>query len=130
MRVIAAALLSGFGPALLVGGCSAEPGEAVDGDCARGVLFDGLEYVERGFVDQVDQVIGSGSYAACDDTSDDTQGLIFEDDGEKVEVWSVPDVPRQDAVAVEVHGSYAVLLNEEMGESRRAEVIAELELEG
>jgi uncharacterized protein DUF6281 len=130
VRFIAAALLTVLVPALLVVGCSAETGDEGEGDCARGVLFNEGEYVERGFVDQAGKVIGSGSYATCDDTSEDAQGLEFRDDGEKVEVWSIPDVPRHDAVAVEVDGSYAVLLNEEMSEPRRAAIIAELELDG
>lgn len=121
---------------LLVAGCSSETGdnadsapESGDADCARGVLFKAREYVERGFVDQAGKAIGSGSMATCDDTGADSQGLVFRDDGERVEVWSLTEVPRSDAVAIKVGANYAALLNEELSKARRAEIVEDLGLD-
>lgn len=129
MRFTAAALLTVLGPTLVVGGCSPDAADTGTGDCARGVLFEDSQYVERGFVAQAGQAVGSGSYATCDDMSEDAQGLQFRTDGEPVEIWSIPDVASNDAVAVEVDDFYAVLINEDMSERRRAAIAAELNLD-
>lgn len=118
-----------------VSGCSSEPstdgeGGEGEGDCARGVLFSDAEYVERGLLDRAGKPIGSGELATCDDESEDAQGLTFGQGGEKVEVWSIPDVPTGDAVALEIGDSYSVLLNEDLAEPRRTALVEQLELEG
>ncbi len=134
MRFIANALFAAVGAAVLVAGCSTDnpgggAGEAGEGDCARGVLFRGGQYVEQGVVAAAGDQIGSGSLATCDDTSESARGLEFGGDGASVEVWSLPGLPSDEAVALEVEGSYAVLLNEKLTESRRTEIAEALELE-
>lgn len=125
---VAAALLT-----LLVSGCTSETGDgadAGDADCNRGVLFNDAQYVERGFIDQADKAIGSGARADCEDTDPDSKGLVFRDDGERVEVWSLAGLPRSDAVAIEVGSKYAVMLHSELSEPRRAEIVENLGLDG
>lgn len=119
--------------ALLASGCSDDPGRGEDGaqsaDCALGVLSEGLEFVERGFVDEAGEPVGTGALARCDDTGPAGEGLVFDLGGEAVDVLELPGVPRHEAVLMEVSGTYAVLLNEALDEERASELVEQFALE-
>lgn len=99
-------------------GCADEP-HVGTADCSRGVSFEGREYVEAGFVDDVGAKAGTAVRAECHDNGKDAPGLVFADDGTPVTVWLVDSVDPTQAVGLEVESRYAVMFNQELSDQDR-----------
>lgn len=115
-------------PIILLGACSDDPPPGTS-DCARGLLFEDGEYVEAGFVDEAGDEAGTAALARCDDNGTDASGAVFDEDGEAVSVWRLDSVPEANAVGLEVESRYAVMLNQDLNEQERADVLEHLGVE-
>lgn len=116
-----------------LGACSGDdsPADSSAEDCARGVLFEGGEYVEAGyFLNKAQTLAGTASLAKCSDTAADSSGLVFSDDGQAASVWRIGSVAEADAVGLEVGSRYAVMLSEALSEQERSAVLDTLGLKG
>lgn len=106
----------------------AKSSSATGGDCAREVQFDNRSYSEYGTTELAGAELGSGELAPCNDSSNESSSS--QQKSESVRVFRIPEVRPAEVIAMEVdQGSYSVLLDEGLDDTRRAELVEILGLE-
>jgi hypothetical protein len=131
MRTTIAASLLVLASATASCGSDAEQSSATGAaDCQQGLRYDGVVYVEVGFLEQEGAgALGEAVLAECDDQGEDPSGIVFPEDAPNVEVVQVEGAEPAEAVGRATDDGLQVFVSETLGDQERERVRAALGLE-
>ncbi len=113
-------------------GCGSDPGQSSAtgaADCQQGVRYDGVVYLELGYLDQEGAgVLGEAVLAECDDQGEDPSGVVFPADARSVDVVQVEGAEPQEAVGRATDDGLQVFVSATLGDRERDRLEAALGL--
>jgi hypothetical protein len=99
-------------------------------DCQQGVRYEGVTYIEVGYLDQEGAgALGEAVLAECDDQGEDPAGITFPEDAASVEVVEVEGAEPQQAVGRDTDDGLQVFVSTSLGDQERDQLETTLGLD-